>query len=303
MDRNKKSLLFALLTVFFWSTSATAFKFTLAGMSFAQMLFYSSLASAVALGIAAAYRRNNLFFILFNYKFLPRNIVLGFINPFLYYIVLFKAYSILPAQEAQPLNYTWPIAISVFSVIFLKQKMSYRTVIGLITAFIGVVIIGTKGEIFSLSFDNELGTFLAVGSSLIWATYWLLKLIDIRESTDKLFGAFFFGTIHTAIYVYFFDSFTGFDPVYLTGAAYIGLFEMGLTFLFWMTALKLSESKAKTSTLAYLAPFLSMIFIAFVLGEEILISSIIGLFFIVGGILYQHLNSGNRNPESVVRKI
>ena len=33
----------------------------------------------------------------------------GFLNPFLYYIILFKAYSLLPAQEALSLNYTWPL--------------------------------------------------------------------------------------------------------------------------------------------------------------------------------------------------
>ncbi|MDZ7763179.1 MAG: hypothetical protein U5K00_01960 [Melioribacteraceae bacterium] len=49
--------------------------------------------------------------------------------------------------------------------------------------------------------------------------------------------------------------------------------------------------KAKTSTLAYLSPFISLIFIALILGETILLSSIIGLIFIVGGIVFQQLEN------------
>ena len=31
----------------------------------------------------------------------------GLLNPCLYYLVLFKAYELLPAQQAQALNYSW----------------------------------------------------------------------------------------------------------------------------------------------------------------------------------------------------
>ncbi|GBD91501.1 EamA-like transporter family protein [bacterium BMS3Abin04] len=64
---------------------------------------------------------------------------------------------------------------------------------------------------------------------------------------------------------------------------------MGITFFLWMKGLQLSSDRAKTSTLAYLSPFISLIFIAIILKENILPSSILGLVFIIGGILYQHL--------------
>ena len=47
---------------------------------------------------------------------LVRAAALGFLNPFLYYVVLFKAYDLLPAQEAQPLNYTWAITLAILFV-------------------------------------------------------------------------------------------------------------------------------------------------------------------------------------------
>ncbi len=214
---------------------------------------------------------------------------MGLLNPFLYYLVLFKAYSLLPAQEAQPLNFTWPIVISLFSGIFLKNKLSASTIMGLLVSFFGVIIIATRGEISELKITDPFGGLLAVGSSLIWASFWTFKLLDKRNEAVKLFGAFLMGTIITAFYILFFDSFNVADPIYLLGAAYVGLFEMGITFYLWMMGLHLSENKAKTSTLAYLTPFISFVFIALILGEKLLLSSIVGLIFIVGGILVQNV--------------
>ena len=280
---NQQSLIYTLSAVFFWSTVATAFKISLEGMNFAQLLFYASLVSTIALGFFAI--KDNGTFSLLSRK----SVLLGFINPFLYYMLLFNAYTLLPAQEAQPLNYTWPIVLSLFSVLFLKEKMSFQKIIGLTSAFAGVLIIATRGNLIDLKFDNLFGVILAVSTSLIWATFWILNLKDERSNTIKLFGAFFWGTIFSGIYLFFFDSFKLENYNYLIGASFVGIFEMGITFLLWNKGLELSNDKSKTSTLAYLAPFLSIVFIAFILGETILPSSIVGLVFIVGGIVYQNI--------------
>ncbi len=281
-----KSIIYSGAAVFLWSTVATAFKLTLEGMSFAQLLFYSSFFSTISLFFIAMLTKKDRIRTEFGGKNLPKNILLGALNPFLYYLVLFKAYSLLPAQQAQPLNYTWPIALAIFSVIFLKQKLSVRTIIGLVIAFIGVFLIASKGEFLSINSSNPFGILLAVGSSVIWAAYWTLSLLDKRDNSIKLFGGFYFGTIISGIYIVLFDTFKV-DYIYLLGALYIGLFEMGITFFLWMKGLDYSKDKAKTSTLAYLSPFVSFLFISLVLKEKILLSSIIGLVLIIAGIVYQ----------------
>lgn len=289
MNIQTKSNLFAFSAVLFWSTVATAFKLTLEGMNYAQLLFFSSFFSTVILFFFAKKESGANLKILFGKKALIKSAALGLINPFFYYLVLFKAYSLLPAQEAQPLNYTWPIAISIFSVIFLDQKLTLKTIAGLLLAFFGVAVIATRGNLLSLEFHSLFGVILAAGSSIIWAAFWILNLKDDRESGIKLFGAFFAGTIFTAVYILLFDSFKLDDYTYISGAAYIGFFEMGITFFLWMKALQLSDNKAKTSTLAYLSPFISLVFIALILRETLLFSSIIGLVLIVGGILIQRI--------------
>jgi drug/metabolite transporter (DMT)-like permease len=73
----------------------------------------------------------------------------------------------------------------------------------------------------------------------------------------------------------------------IAGAAYAGIFEMGLTFYFWLKALKLSATTARVSILIYLMPFISLVLIHLVVGETILFSSVAGLVLIVGGIVLE----------------
>ncbi len=75
----------------------------------------------------------------------------------------------------------------------------------------------------------------------------------------------------------------------LLGAAYVGVFEMGIAFILWLKALKLSSTTAKVGTLIFFSPFLSLVFIHFLVGEEIRIATIIGLLFIVIGNVLQQL--------------
>jgi len=72
------------------------------------------LCSSRKLGFLRKYSRRDYFY----------SSLLGFLNPFLYYIVLFKAYSMLPAQEAQALNYTWPLIVVILSIPLLNQRMA-----------------------------------------------------------------------------------------------------------------------------------------------------------------------------------
>ena len=70
---------------------------------------------------------------------------LGFLNPFFYYLVLFKAYSLLPAQVAQPINMTWPILLTIISIPLLGQKITLKSIAALVISFSGVILISSQG--------------------------------------------------------------------------------------------------------------------------------------------------------------
>ncbi len=285
-----KSILYALLAVMCWSTVATAFKIALSGMSFLMLLEISSFLASISLlfiliitGKIQKIKKLSLkstFFLLFK----------GALNPFLYYLILFKAYDLLPAQDALILNYTWPIILVIFSIIFLKQRVSKFDIPSVVISFLGVVLIATKGNFFNVEFVNGFGTFLALISSVVWALYWILNLKTNEDSILQLFIGFSSGFLLTSIVAVFFPSelFVHSSNALWAGV-YVGLLEMCFPFLLWQLALKNAKSSASVSRFIFLSPFLSLIFIALILNEKIFISSIIGLILIIGGIIIQSL--------------
>ncbi len=191
MKNQSLAYIYALLAVSFWSTVATAFKISLKYISFIQLLFYSSISSLFVLFIILILQNKLKLLLKLTRKEILYSAVLGFFNPFLYYLVLFKAYSLLLTQEAQPLNYTWPLVIVILSSLVLKQKIKSIDIVALLMGFTGVIVISTRGNISSLSFSNPLGISLALGSSIIWATFWILNMRDSRDDVVKLFFEFF----------------------------------------------------------------------------------------------------------------
>ena len=109
---------------------------------------------------------------------------------------------------------------------------------------------------------------------------------DERDEEVKLFLNFLFGT--TIIAVVFFIQGSKLPSLGgLMGSLYIGAFEMGVTFVLWLKAMKLSETTAKVTNLIYLIPFVSLFVISITIGESIRWSTILGLILIVGGIIIQ----------------
>jgi drug/metabolite transporter (DMT)-like permease len=66
--------------------------------------------------------------------------------------------------------------------------------------------------------------------------------------------------------------------------AWVGLLEMGVSFLLWQQALKRTAQAGRIGQLIFLSPFLSLIMIHFVLHEPISSGAIAGLIVIVAGI-------------------
>lgn len=295
MTYNAKAYVFALLAVFFWSTAGSAFKLSLYYFHPYQLLLLASSVSFFALLVL--HLLNNRFRVndLILAGNLRKSALLGFLNPFLYYVVLFRAYSLLPAQEAMVLNYLWPLTLVLLSIPLLKQRIGWLSFLAIVISFCGTVIIGIRGDFTSFNLSNPLGVGLALGSSVVWAFYWIFNIRDNREALGKLVLNFGFGTLYTIILIMVDPPTLSFDWQGFLGAGYIGLFEMGFTFFFWLLALNYSDTTARVSNLIFISPFLSLIFIRITVGEQIILSTILGLVLIISGVLIQHYIAPKRH--------
>jgi len=138
-----------------------------------------------------------------------------------------------------------------------------------------------------MKFSNPFGVGLAVGSSVIWALFWIYNIKDKRDEVVKLFFNFLAGFVFTLILTVFYSKIIIPDIKGILAVIYVGLFEMGITFVLWLKALKLSAKTDKISNLVYFSPFISLLFISLIVGEKILFSTIIGLVLIISGVIIQ----------------
>jgi len=278
---------FALISVFLWSTVATAFKISLDFLSPFELLFYASLSSLFILGTIVIYQKKISVTISHVKSQFGLVLILGAINPFIYYLILFKAYDILPAQEAQAINYTWALMFAYMGIVFLKQKLSKADVLAGFICYFGVLIIATKGDPLSLEFSDFYGVSLALLSTILWSLYWIFNSKSKVDGVVGLFSNFLIGVVLMSVYIAFTGGINLPNFQASLWAIYVGFFEMGITFVFWLRAVSLTSSISKISNLIFLSPFLSLVFIYFFVGEEILLSTIVALFFIIGGLVIQ----------------
>jgi len=273
----------------FWSTVPTAFKISLRELDILPMLTIASLTSTLILLIVVLTGKKAQLLRITTPKELLNSAILGFINPFLYYLILLKAYQLLPAQVAQPLNMIWPIILVFLSVPILKQKIERKSFVALFISFIGVYIISSQGRLFKPGHSDLTGVLLATGSSIFWAFYFIQNVKDKRDEGVKLLLNFVFGSIYliaTMIITGKWQIEIGFRGV--AASVYVGIFEMGITFLFWLKALRMASTTAKVSNLVYLSPFLSLVFIHYILHESVYYTTPVGLLFIISGIFIQN---------------
>ncbi len=299
MKNQKKAYAYALLAVLCWATVASAFKLSLDHLGSDSLVLYSAGVALLFLGVYGSISRS--FFELSRWRATDfvRSAILGGLNPFLYYVILFRAYDLLPAQEAQPLNFTWPIVLVVLSAVLFGQPIRLVSYLALLVSFCGVVVIATHGNPLDFRLSDPAGVTLALVSTIIWALYWLYSSNDERNPVNRLFVNFCFGFLYVLAYCAIFGTLELPDLHGMMGSVYIGLVEMGLAFVFWLKALRLSRTTAEVGSLIYLTPFLSLIVISIVVGEKILDATWLGLVLIIGGIVIQNRFAGGSRTGDV----
>ncbi|MGL4564942.1 MAG: DMT family transporter [Halioglobus sp.] len=294
LNSDRRALYYGLCAVLLWSTVATAFKLALRELDVWQLVAYSVCFSCLAL-FAILWRQGRL-------ALLPRYaretpvyfLLMGLVNPVAYYLVLLRAYDLLPAQQAQAINYTWAITLALLAVPLLGHRLNRRDALALLLGYGGVLVIATRGQVLQLEFDSLEGVALALLSTLVWAMYWLVSTRNQRDPVACLCLNFAVAAPVALVLCALFSSLAVPGWRALAGAAYVGLFVMGLTFALWSTALRLSSGVSRIGNLIFLSPLVSLVFIATILGEPIHPATLVGLALIIPAVLLQQ--RGNPTP-------
>jgi drug/metabolite transporter (DMT)-like permease len=225
----------------------------------------------------------------------PREpLLLGLLNPLAYYGILLTAYDLLPAQQAQTINYTWAVMLALLSIPVLGQRLDFKDWAAVFFGYLGVVIIATEGRPWTLDFSSPVGVALAVTSTLLWAVFWLLNTRSRTEPAVQLTGCFLVAAPVSVAICFLSPAGLPTRADGMAAALYVGLFEMGITWLMWSTALRAATNVSRVGNLIFLAPLLSLFFISQVLGEAIHPATLVGLALILPGIVVQQRSNAQR---------
>ncbi|MCE8024269.1 DMT family transporter [Halomonas sp. MCCC 1A11058] len=290
-NQDRQAILFGLGAVALWSTVATAFKVALGYMSPLELMWLASAVSWLLMGVLVM--RQGLLG-----QALRRGwrtaAWAGLMNPVAYYLVLFGAYARLPGQEAMALNYTWALAMAFLAVPILGQRLTRTDVAAGLIAYAGVWVIATRGQVLDVAFADPLGVGLALGSTLLWALYWLLNVRDARPPLVAQWQNFSVGLPVLTLLMLLGPGFTWHGWAALGAGVYVGLFEMGIAFVLWQLAMHRVSRTARVSNLIFLSPPVSLLLLYLVVGEPILLSTLVGLVLILGGLGLQQWQKAPR---------
>ena len=281
----KKQYIYAAAAIFCWSTVATIVKLLLGSLGSIQILSISALFGFLALLIVNVLSGN----IKSLKKYRPKDFLItaliGLPGTFFYYIFYYTGTSKMAASQAFIINYLWPIMSIVFACIILGEKLTARKCIAVILSFLGVIVVSGKG-IFESRDGIVLGAFFCFLGAVSYGVFTALNQKFRYEKRLSMMINYLVTFVLTTIINISTNNVPTVGFIEILGFAWNGIFTMALAGTAWMLALE-SGKTAKISNLAYITPFLSLVWTRLILKEPISLLSLGGLGLIVLGILIQ----------------
>ena len=204
-----------------------------------------------------------------NYRLMMGASALNALRLFLF----ITAYTYTNIGNAVIIQFTWPVFVTIFSVIFLGESTSLRNIFLLILAFVGIVII-YAGQDLSFANDDFLGMTAALGTAICHAIgIVIFKKESVNYSRYELL--FYQNLLGILLFLPFFIIApfpTGQDiAIASVYSLLLGTFGFAL-FLYGLTYLKASVASA----IAYIEIISAMFFAVVILGEPVTLNMGLG---------------------------
>lgn len=288
-----KGTLFALLCVFLWALIPVVSKLGQSSLDNYQFLFWSSLVSFAVLAATSALTGSIGDIRTYSTGDWLRIPALGLLGTYIYYLFLYLGYAQAAGIEVLVFQYTWPILIVLFSVLILRENLSYRKASAIVFGFIGVLTVLTKGEFRAIDVSNPGVIGLVVLGAASFALFSVLSK-NLDKDPLTVASVYFLAACLAA-----FASMLAFSEFALPTREEIapvlvnGVLVNGFSYVFWLIALRSAEA-SYLAPFTFITPVLSAITLVVFFREPFVVAYGIGLACIVAGGLVNSLGARSR---------
>ncbi len=261
----RQAILFLVLTAILWSSSGLLVK--IISWQPLSILSGRSILSSVVFWIFLKYPTR------FNWTPLQVTGAVAYVGTQIFFIMATK---LTTAANAIFLQYTLPIYIVFFGYWFLNERPQRADWISLIVIFAGLFLF--FGD--DLNFDGFTGNILAIVSGMAMA---LLMLCMRKQKDGTPANTILLGNIIGAVIGLPFLFQESYSLPNLGIIAYLGIFQIGLSFVLYSIAIKQVQALEATLILT-LEPILNPLWVFLVIGETPGKLALIGGMFVIGAV-------------------
>lgn len=276
-----------LLAVIAWGASFIATKIALEYISPITVVWLRFTMGVCILGLAVALKKQ---FVLPDTKDWGYFAILGFLGITFHQWLQSTGLVTAEATTTGWIIASTPIFMALLGLIILKERLVWYQTAGIILAAFGVLVVVTKGNLAAIGLGKfgAPGDFLVLISAVNWAVFSALSRPGLKKypSTLMMFFVMMFGWLFTSI---LFIANSGLQQMSMfpwdgwVSIAFLGVFCSGIAYIFWYDALKILPV-AQTGAFLYLEPIITVIVAALVLGESLLLATLIGGITILIGV-------------------
>lgn len=274
-------------SVVVWGASFIATKIALRDIQPITVVWVRFAIGVIILGIVVLVRKQ---FTLPQIAEIPYFVVLGFLGITLHQWLQSTGLVTSKASTTAWIVATTPVFIAIISWFYLKEKLKWAQVVGIGLATIGVLLVISEGDISSLLVGNSgnFGDILIFISAINWAVFSVISRRGLKNHPAALMMFYVMSAGWLMISIPFFvgpgvNDLQALSLYSFLGVLFLGIFCSGIAYIFWYDALK-SIPASQVGVFLYLEPFIAVIVAAFILGESIILASLIGGLLILFGV-------------------
>ncbi len=184
---------------------------------------------------------------------------------------------------------TAPIFIAIMGVMFFKEKINLKQLLGIILAFTGLFLLISKGDFSSIDFISNKGDFLVLASSFTWGVYSIVnkKISLTYPPLMTILYLFILMAILILPFTANTDTLVRLEHLSSIGwvsVIFLGIFCSGIAYVLWAQSLKEMDS-SRVGAFLYFEPFVTIFSAWAFLHETITILMLISGIIIITGVI------------------